>query len=46
MPPPPRSSASTMYAVNHIDSFEVLIRKRVASFMERLKDSNSSIIFV
>ena len=26
---PPRSSASTMYAVNHIDSFEILIRKRV-----------------
>ena len=38
-------SASTMYAVNHIDSFEVLVRKRVAGFIERLKDSNNSIIF-
>ena len=44
-PPPLRSSASTMYKVNHIDSFEVLVRKRVASFIERLKDSNNSIIF-
>ena len=26
---PPRSSASTMCAVNHIDSFKILIRKRV-----------------
>ena len=26
---PPRSSASTMYAINNIDSFEVLIRKRI-----------------
>ena len=42
---PPRSSASTMYTVNHIDSFEVLVRKRVAGFIERLKDSNKSIIF-
>ena len=42
---PPRSSASTMYTVNHIDSFEVLVRKRVAGFIERLKDSNNSIIF-
>ena len=41
----PRSSASTMYAVYHTDSFEVLIRKRVAGFIERLKDSNNSIIF-
>ena len=42
---PPRRSASTMYTVNHIDSFEVLVRKRVAGFIERLKDSNNSIIF-
>ena len=41
---PPRSSASTMYAVNHIDSFEILIRKRVVGFIERLKVSNNSII--
>ena len=34
-----------MYTVNHIDSFESLIRKHVASFIERLKDSNNSIIF-
>ena len=32
----PRSSASTMYAVNHIDSFEVLVRKPVVGFIERL----------
>ena len=42
---PPRSGASTMYTVNLIDSFEVLVRKRVAGFIERLKDSNNSIIF-
>ena len=42
---PSRSCASTMYAVNHIDSFEVLVRKRVAGFIERFKDSNNSIIF-
>ena len=34
-----------MYAVNPIDSFEVLVRKCVASFIERLKDNNNSIIF-
>ena len=41
---PPMSSASTMYAVNHIDSFEILIRKRVVGFIERLKVSINSII--
>ena len=41
---PPRSSASTMYAVNHIDSFEILVRKRVFGFTERLKVSENSII--
>ena len=41
---PPRSSASTMYAVNHIDSFEILVRKRVVGFTERLKVSENSII--
>ena len=41
----PNPGASTMYTVNHIDSFEVLVRKRVAGFIERLKDSNNSIIF-
>ena len=33
-----------MYTVNHIDSFKVLVRKRVAGFIERLKDSNNLII--
>ena len=41
---PPRSSASTMYAVNHIDSFEILVRKHVDGFTERLKVSENSII--
>ena len=41
---PPRSSASTMYAVNHIDSFEILVRKRVVGFTKRLKVSENSII--
>ena len=34
-----------MYTVNRVDSFEVLVRKRVAGFIERLQDSNNSIIF-
>ena len=33
-----------MYAVNHIESFEILARKRVVGFIERLKVSNNSII--
>ena len=41
---PQRSSASTMYAVNHIDSFEILVRKRVVGFTERLKVSENLII--
>ena len=41
---PPRSSASTMYAVNHIDRFEILVRKRVVGFTKRLKVSKNSII--
>ena len=41
---PPRSNASTMYAVNHIDSFEILVRNRVVGFTERLKVSENSII--
>ena len=41
---PPRSSASTMYAVNHIDSFKILVRKREVGFTERLKVSENSII--
>ena len=42
----PVSSASTvtMYAVNHIDSFEILVRKREVGFIERLKFSSNSII--
>ena len=43
---PPRSSASTMYAVNHIDSFEILVRKRVVGFTERLKVSENLIISI
>ena len=41
---PPRSSASTMYAVIYIDSLEILVRKRVVGFTERLKVSENSII--
>ena len=41
---PPRSSASTMYAINNIDSFEVLIRKRIFGFTERLNNSENTII--
>ena len=41
---PPRSSASNKYAVNHIDSFKILVRKRVVGFTERLKVSENSII--
>ena len=37
---PPRSSASTMCAVNHIGSFEILVRQRRVSFIKRLKVSN------
>ena len=33
---PLRSSVSTMFAVKHIDSFEILVRKRVVGFTERL----------
>ena len=33
-----------MYAVNHIDSFEILVRKRVVGFIEQLKVSTYSII--
>ena len=33
-----------MYAVNHIDSFEILVRKRVVGFTKRLKVSENSII--
>ena len=40
----PKSSASTMYAVNHIDSFKILVRKCVVGFTERLKVSENSII--
>ena len=41
---PPRSSASTMYAINNIDSFEVLIRKRIFGFTERLNNCKNTII--
>ena len=39
-----RSSASTMYAINNIDSFEVLIRKRILGFTERLNNCENAII--
>ena len=41
---PPRSSASTMYAINNNDSFEVLIRKRIFGFTERLNNYKNTII--
>ena len=41
---PPRSSASTMYAINNIDSFEVLIRKLIFSFTERLNNCENTIM--
>ena len=40
----PRSSASTMYAINNIDRFEVLIRKRIFGFTERLNNCENAII--
>ena len=45
---PPRQSIVLivpMYAMNHIDSLEVLVRKRVAGIIERLKDSKNLISF-
>ena len=39
-----RSSASTMYVINNIDSLEVLVRKRIFGFMERLNNSDNTII--
>ena len=41
---PLRSSVSTMYVVNNIDSLEVLVRKRIFGFMERLNNSYNTII--
>ena len=41
---PSRSSASTMYVVNNIDSLEVLRRKQILGFIERLNNSDSTII--
>ena len=41
---PSRSSASTMYVVNNIDSLEVLVRKPLFGFMERLNNSDNTII--
>ena len=41
---PPRSSASTMYAINNIDSFVVLIRERIFSLTERLNNCENTII--
>ena len=41
---PPRSSAITMYVINNIDSFEVLIRKRLFGFTERLNNCENTII--
>ena len=33
-----------MYVVNNIDSLEVLVRKRTFGFMERLNNSDNTII--
>ena len=41
---PSRSSASTMYAVNNIDSLEVVVIKRIFGFMERLNNNDNTII--
>ena len=41
---PPRSSASTMYAINNIGSFELLIRKRLFGFTERLNNCEHTLI--
>ena len=41
---PSRSNGSTMYAVNHINSFKILVRKLVVGFTERLKVSKNFII--
>ena len=41
---PPRSSACAMHAINNIDSFEVLIRKRIFGFTERLHNCENTII--
>ena len=41
---PSRSSASTMYVVNNIDSLEVLVRKRIFGFMEQSNNSDNTII--
>ena len=34
-----------MYAVNHIASFEILVRKHLVGFIERLKYGHNSVIF-
>ena len=41
---PSRSSASTKDVVNDVDSLEVLVRKRLYGFMERLNNSDNPII--
>ena len=41
---PSRSIASTMYVVNNIDSLEVLVRKRIFGFMERLNNNDNTIL--
>ena len=41
---PPLNSASTMYAINNIDSFEILIRKRIFGFTEPLNNCENTII--
>ena len=38
------SSASTMYAVTNIDSLEILVRKRIFGFIERLNIIDNSIV--
>ena len=41
---PYQSSANTMYAVNNIDSLEILARKNIFGFLERLNISDNSSI--
>ena len=39
---PSQSSASTKYVVNNIHSLEVLVKKRIFGFMERLNNSDNT----
>ena len=41
---PSRSSASILYVVNNIDSLDVFVRMRIFGFVERLNNSDNTII--